>query len=89
MYQWAHPNCLIHACAQRTVIYGVVIVSRNLERANENDGFKMTALECFNDCFILPVKPENVPVFPFVNFIMCIFFCQYFLLTKLGTYFTV
>ena len=30
---------------QRTVIYGVVIVSRNLERTNENDGFKMTALE--------------------------------------------
>ena len=28
----------------RTVIYGVVIVGRNLERANENDGFKMTAL---------------------------------------------
>ena len=26
-------------------MYGVVIVSRNLERANENDGFKMTALE--------------------------------------------
>ena len=36
---------LIHGCAQRTVIYGVVIVSSNLERANENDGFKMTALE--------------------------------------------
>ena len=38
---------LIHA--KRTVIYGVVIVSRNLEhveRTNENDGFKMTALEC-------------------------------------------
>ena len=34
---------LIHA--QRTVIYGVVIVSRNLERTNENDGFKMAALE--------------------------------------------
>ena len=31
--------------AQRTVIYGVVIVSRNLERTNRNDGFKMTALE--------------------------------------------
>ena len=30
---------------QRTVIYGVVIVSRNLERTNQNDGFKMTALE--------------------------------------------
>ena len=43
--QWANPYCLKHACAQRTVIYGVVIVSRNLERANENDGFKMTALE--------------------------------------------
>ena len=42
--QWANPYCLKHACAQRTV-YGVVIVSRNLERANENDGFKMTALE--------------------------------------------
>ena len=35
---------LIHACAYRTVIYGVVIIRRNLERANENDGFKMTAL---------------------------------------------
>ena len=31
--------------AQRTVIYGVVIVVRNLERTNQNDGFKMTALE--------------------------------------------
>ena len=35
----------IHACAKRTVNYGVVMVSRNLERANENDGFKMTALK--------------------------------------------
>ena len=34
---------IIHA--HRTVNYGVVIVSRNLERTNENDGFKMTALE--------------------------------------------
>ena len=33
----------LHACAYRTVIYGVVIVDRNLERANENDGCKMTA----------------------------------------------
>ena len=31
---------------KHTVNYGVVMVSRNLERANENDGFKMTALEC-------------------------------------------
>ena len=30
--------------AQRTVIYGVVIINRNVERANENEGFKMTAL---------------------------------------------
>ena len=37
------PMLLIHP--QRTVIYGVVIVSRNLERTNENDRFKMTALE--------------------------------------------
>ena len=29
----------------RTVNYGVVKVSRNLDRANENAGFKMTALE--------------------------------------------
>ena len=36
---------ILHVHAQRTVIYGVVIVSRNLERTNENDGFKMTALE--------------------------------------------
>ena len=28
----------------------VVIVSRNLERTNENDGFKMTALECADAC---------------------------------------
>ena len=41
----------IHAC---TVIYGVVIVSRNLERANENDRFKMTALECSLICFLPP-----------------------------------
>ena len=34
-----------HNALQRTVNYGVVIVSRNLERTNENDGFKMTALE--------------------------------------------
>ena len=33
----------IHACAN-ALAYGVVIVSRNLERANENDGFRMTAL---------------------------------------------
>ena len=43
------PILLIHAqrttaILQRTVIYGVAIVSRNLERTNENDGFKMTAL---------------------------------------------
>ena len=38
-------SILIHACAYRTVIYSVVIVSRNLERANEKGGFKMTALE--------------------------------------------
>ena len=36
---------VIHACAKRTVMYGVGIVSRNLERANENDRFKMTALK--------------------------------------------
>ena len=47
-----HPRLLIgriHAAyihAQRTVIYGVVVFSRNLERTNENDRFKMTALEC-------------------------------------------
>ena len=38
-----HARRLIHA--HRTVIYGVVIVNRNLERTNQNDGFKMTALE--------------------------------------------
>ena len=32
---------------KRTVNYGVVMVSRNLEKANENNGFKMTALECW------------------------------------------
>ena len=42
---------LIHAYAYHTVIYGVVIVSRNRERANENNGFKMTALECVMDEF--------------------------------------
>ena len=35
---------LIHA--QRTVIYDVVIVNRNFERTNENNGFERTALEC-------------------------------------------
>ena len=35
---------LIHA--RRTVIYVVVIVSRNLERTNQNNWIKMTALEC-------------------------------------------
>ena len=51
VYQLANPyHTAIHAQRftapglQRTVIYGVVIVSRNLERTNENDGFKMTAL---------------------------------------------
>ena len=34
-----HTHRFIHA--QRTVI----IVSRNLERTNQNDGFRMTALE--------------------------------------------
>ena len=33
-----------HKSLQHTVIYGVVMVSRNLERTNEKDGFKMTAL---------------------------------------------
>ena len=32
---------LIHA--QRTVIYGVIIDGRNIERTNADDGFKMTA----------------------------------------------
>ena len=41
-----NPFCMYtHNTLQRTVIYGVVIVSRHLERTNENDGFKMTALE--------------------------------------------
>ena len=34
-----------HAYNALHVNYGVVMVSRYLERANENDGFKMTALE--------------------------------------------
>ena len=34
---------------QRTVIYGMVIVSRNLERTNQNDRFKITALEIANN----------------------------------------
>ena len=38
------PILLIHTL-KCTVIYGVVIVSRNLERTNENDRFKMTALK--------------------------------------------
>ena len=33
---------IIHA--QRNVIYGVVIVSRYLERTNKNDRFEMTVL---------------------------------------------
>ena len=37
------PILFIHA--QRTVIYSVVIVSRILERTDENDGFKMAALQ--------------------------------------------
>ena len=36
-----HPILLIHACAYRTVIYSVVIVSRNLEGP-----MKMTDLKC-------------------------------------------
>ena len=43
------PILLIHALShnaqQRSVIYDVVIVRRNLVRINENEGFKMTALE--------------------------------------------
>ena len=38
-----HASRFIHA--QRTVIYGMVIVSRYLERTNQNNGFNMTALE--------------------------------------------
>ena len=44
------PMLLIHAthnALQHTVNYGVVIVSRNLERTDENVGFKMTALELY------------------------------------------
>ena len=41
-----HPRLLVGIIhVQRTVIYAVVSVSRNFERTNENDGFKMTALE--------------------------------------------
>ena len=41
-----NPYCLYtHNALQRTVYYGGVIVSRNLERTNKNGGFKMTALE--------------------------------------------
>ena len=43
------PILFIHAL-QHTVIYGVVIVSRNLERTNEMTGFKMTALEWVHMC---------------------------------------
>ena len=35
--------CLLEKCLMTEI--RVVIVSRNLERTNENDGFKMTALE--------------------------------------------
>ena len=55
---------LIHA--QRICplyVYGVVIVSRNLERTNENDGFKITALEYFvRDVtgFITMVRDPNI-----------------------------
>ena len=53
---------LIHA--QRTVIYDVVIVSKNLERTNENDGFKMTALEnsinVFNVFIIWPPNGDKI-----------------------------
>ena len=45
VYQWAIPYWLYTHAHTRMRIYGMVIVSRNLERANENDGFKMTALE--------------------------------------------
>ena len=31
---------------QHTVIFDIVIVNRNFERANENKGFKITTLEC-------------------------------------------
>ena len=44
-------NC--QARPQRTVIYGVVIVCRNLERTNQNYGFKLTALEKTNDSLFL------------------------------------
>ena len=37
----------------------MVIVSRNLERANENDGFKMTALE-FEMLYSTPIKMFTV-----------------------------
>ena len=48
---------LIHivVCAYRTVIYGVVIVSRKLERANENDGFQMTAFK-YGSCAITGIS---------------------------------
>ena len=39
---------------QRTVIYGVVIVNRNLERTNQNDGFKITALQI--SCWLAPYQ---------------------------------
>ena len=40
-----HPRLSIGESILFIHNYGVVMVSRNIERANENDGFKMTALE--------------------------------------------
>ena len=46
-------RAILYTHAQRTVIYGVVIVSKKKERTNQTDGFKMIALEYTKstDCF--------------------------------------
>ena len=49
--------------AQCTVHYGVVIVGRNLEKINQNDGFKMTALEKKCMCDMIKGNESNVANF--------------------------
>ena len=74
VYQWTNPSCLYTHAHNALFNYGVVMVSRILERANENDGFKMTALELFimgeTEELIMGVI-SHFHVFPYFTFLPC------------------
>ena len=51
---------LIHVCAYRTVICGMVNVSRDLERANENDDECIRRMNAFNQLSACRARNEII-----------------------------